>query len=806
MAKSPMMKQYLQIKEQYEDCILFFRLGDFYEMFYDDAVVASRELELVLTGKQCGEEERAPMCGVPFHASENYIAKLVDRGYKVAVCEQMEDPATAKGLVRREVVQVITPGTVISSSMLSEKSNNYLAACHVGNLETGFAYADISTGEIKATKIVGSFMKERLLNELTKVSPKEIILGGQFEGFLDKEEMREWTQAYVHSTNSAVYRNEKGMEALEQQFPRGIISMGLSPKSADTLALSLLIHYVKENHKVGLSHMRKVKIYGVNHHMALDKATIRNLELTETLYERTTQGSLLDVLDRCHTAMGSRKLKQWIREPLNHAQEIQKRLDAVESLFCQVILRNNFIEFLKGVYDLERLAGRIAMGNANGRDLLALAQSILHLPDMKWELINQENSLLKELGEGVDPLEEVALLIDQAICPDCPLTLKEGGLFQEGYSEELDQLKNSIKDGQHWIASLENQERERTGIKNLKVGFNKVFGYYLEVTKSYYDVIPEDYVRKQTLVNCERFITPQLKEMESIVLGAEAKINELEYRLFVEIREYIEEYIPVIQRTADAISSLDVLCSFAEVATRQNYVKPTVTQGDSVVISKGRHPVIENMLRNGMFVPNDTLIDREENVLLLLTGPNMSGKSTYMRQVALIVLMAQTGSFVPAEKAEIGVCDRIFTRIGASDNLSQGQSTFFVEMSELAYILNNASEHSLILLDEIGRGTSTYDGLSIAWAVAEYLLEDGLKARTLFATHYHEMTALEEMLPGFRNLNVEVKEEEGNIIFLHNIGYGSASRSYGIHVAELAGVPKRLLDRAAEKLKELEEC
>ena len=804
MAKSPMMKQYMEIKEQYMDCILFFRLGDFYEMFYEDAISASKELELVLTGKQCGEEERAPMCGVPYHAAENYIAKLVDRGYKVAVCEQMEDPATSKGIVRREVVQVITPGTVVSSSMLAEKSNNYLASCYFGNHEVGLVHADISTGEIFATRITGDFIKEWLLNELIKISPKEIIMGGSYEGKLEQEEVREWTGAYVHNGERNTVHKGNMEDVLALQFPQGLTSMGLTPKGADTYALGLLLSYVKENHKTGLSHMGQVKTYGLHHHMALDKATIRNLELTETIFDKTVQGSLLGVLDRCHTAMGSRKLKRWLMEPLNGLEEIQKRLDGVETLFRQVILRNNLKEYLKGIYDLERLAGRIGMGHANGRDLLALAQSILHLPDIKWELMDQENHLLRELGEKMDPLEEVFLLIDRAIREDCPITLKEGGLLQEKYSQELDQLKESIQEGQQWIASLESQERERTGIKNLKVGFNKVFGYYLEVTKSYYDAIPADYIRKQTLVNGERFITPQLKEMESVVLGAEAKINELEYNLFVEIREHIEKFIPVIQKTAEAISSLDVVCAFAEVATRQNYVKPKVTEEDTIVIRKGRHPVIENTLKTEIFVPNDTYLDRKEDALLLLTGPNMSGKSTYMRQVALIVLMAQAGSYVPAESAEIGICDRIFTRIGASDNLSQGQSTFFVEMSELAYILNNATARSLIVLDEIGRGTSTYDGLSIAWAVAEYLMEDGLKTRTLFATHYHEMTALEGHLNGFRNLNVEVKEEAGTIIFLHSIGYGSTSRSYGIHVAELAGVPKRLLSRATEKLKELE--
>lgn len=804
MARSPMMNQYFEIKENHQDSILFFRLGDFYEMFYEDARIASKELELVLTGKNCGEEERAPMCGVPFHAAENYIAKLVDRGYKVAICEQIEDPALSKGIVKRAVVQVVTPGTVISTAMLSEKENNFLAACYFAENEGGLAYGDISTGEMNLTKASGPFCLEMLLNELVKIAPKEIIFyqGKGKEDYLDILETT--LKTYVHKVGEAFVSLGNSKALIQEQFPQGIRAFGLSHKEAETYALGMLLKYLKDNQKSSLSHINSVNRYSIGNHMALDKSTIRNLELTESIDERDKRGSLLGILDRCHTAMGSRKLKRWIREPLNQKNEIDMRLDGVELLYREVILRNNIREYLKGVYDLERLVGKIAMGNANGRDLLALRNSINNLPDIKLELSDLSSSILRELGESIDPLEDVNLLIERAIEEECPVTIKEGGLIRSGYSEELDLHKDSIKDGQQWIASLESKERERTGIKNLKVGFNKVFGYYLEITKSNYHQIPENYIRKQTLVNCERFITPQLKEMESIVLGAEAKIHQLEYQLFGEIREFIEDFIPLIQKTGEAIASLDVLCSFAEVSTRQNYVKPKISNDDIIKIERGRHPVIENNIKDGNFVPNESYLDRDNDALLLLTGPNMSGKSTYMRQVALIVLMAQTGCFVPCHKADIGICDRIFTRIGASDNLSQGQSTFFVEMSELAYILNNASPKSLIILDEIGRGTSTYDGLSIAWAAAEYLLEEDKKIRTLFATHYHEMTQLEGILEGFKNLNVEVKEEDGRIVFLHQIGYGTTSKSYGIHVAELAGVPQSLLDRATEKLKDLE--
>lgn len=806
MQLTPMMQQYMEIKKDYQDCILFFRLGDFYEMFFEDAITASREMEITLTGKNCGQEERAPMCGVPYHAADTYIAKLVDKGYKVAICEQMEDPAAAKGIVKREVIQIVTPGTVVSQTMLNEKENNYLASVFLDESGAGLAFCDVSTGEISATMLKGSGYIEKLLNELVKIRAKEVIANESAELDGLSEDIRDASGAYFSILDSRYFHPESAVDSLQRQFRvKSLKGLGVEEMPLAVAALGALLSYLFETQKQNLSHLAHLNVYDTAGHMSLDKATIKNLELTETLFEKKVQGSLLGVLDKTHTAMGSRKMKQWLREPLNNLEDIRERLNAVELLTDQVILRNNIKEHLKKIYDLERLAGRVACGNANGKDLIALRNSIFVLPDMKSELASCGDALLEKLEESMDALTDIYELIDRAIVEEPPFTVKEGGLIQRGYSAELDSMKASILDGQTWIAGLEASERERTGIKNLKVGFNKVFGYYIEVTKSYYDLIPENYIRKQTLVNCERFITPELKEVESVVLNAETKINQLEYEIFTEIRSFIQGYIGAIQRTSAAISVLDVLTSYAEVGSRLGYVKPAVNGGDAVVIEKGRHPVIEQTIKNGIFVSNDTYIDRKESSLLLITGPNMSGKSTYMRQTAIIVLMAQTGCFVPAESACIGIVDRIYTRIGASDNLAQGQSTFYVEMSELAYILNTATDNSLIILDEIGRGTSTYDGLSIAWAVVEYLCSSKGRIRTLFATHYHELTALEHHMKGLKNLNVDVQEKDGNIVFLHKIIEGSASRSYGIHVARLAGVPQQLLLTAEEKLRELEQ-
>ena len=807
MALSPMMQQYFQIKENYQDTILMFRLGDFYEMFFDDAKTASKELELVLTGRDCGQEERAPMCGVPFHSADGYIAKLVSKGYKVAICEQMEDPATAKGIVERDVIRIITPGTVTSQTMLNEKENNYLASVYVDKNGMSVSYCDISTGELYTTEEADSLnLYETILNELVKIDAKEIIVNEAFIERFGEDDIKVVTGGYIFPLNNAYYTRKSTEDAIKAQFGSvSMTSLGLAGRDHCVLSLGALLAYLLETQKQSLKQITRCDFYEMGKHMSLDKATLRNLEITETLYEKRVQGSLLGVLDKTGTAMGSRKLKQWLREPLNNASEINWRLDAVEELTEQPLLENNLREALKGIYDFERLTGRIASGNANGRDLIALKTSVGALPDIKESLAYTQSDMLQTLRSQIHDLEGVYDLIASAITDEPPFTIKEGGLIKPGYCEELDNIKFSIKDGKQWIANLENTERERTGIKNLKVGFNKVFGYYIDVTKANTHLVPEDYIRKQTLVNNERYITPELKEMENLVLNAESKINQMEYELFAEIRLKIQEHIQELQETSQAIAVLDVLCSFANVSNKLGYVKPVIDDSYELIIEKGRHPVIEQMTADGLFVANDTYLNNTDTSKLIITGPNMAGKSTYMRQTALIVLMAQAGCFVPCEAARIGVVDRIFTRIGASDNLAQGQSTFFVEMSELAYILNCSKDRSLIILDEIGRGTSTYDGLSIAWAAVDYLCNANTHIRTLFATHYHELTALEEGIKGVRNLNVDVAEENGNIVFLHKIIPGSASRSYGVHVAKLAGVPHALLENAENKLMQLEQ-
>ncbi|MBQ8563928.1 MAG: DNA mismatch repair protein MutS [Firmicutes bacterium] len=807
MKLSPMMQQYLDIKEEYRDCILFFRLGDFYELFFDDAKTTSRELELTLTGKNCGLEERAPMCGVPFHSAEGYIARLVEKGYKVAICEQVEDPKAAKGIVKREVIKIVTPGTVTAQSQLNEKENNYLAAVHMNQEGLSVAYCDISTGELNVTEYKGAELYETLLNELVKIKAKEIIVCQEFSEHYDVDEIRLITEAFLNVQSDAYFSRRACEDAIKAHFGSiSLTGLGLDFRPYAVISLGVLLSYLWETQKQSLKHITHLNYYEIGGHMTLDKATLRNLEITETLYDRKVQGSLLGVLDKTHTAMGSRKMKQWLREPLNQVEEINQRLSGVEALYNNPLIRNNLKEALKEIYDFERLTGRIACGSANGKDLIALRNSIMVLPEIKDGLVEleQDAEILRGMNDEIDPLTEVYELIEAAIVDDPPFQIREGGLIKAGFSEDLDNLKDSIKDGKHWIAGLENSERERTGIRNLKVGYNRVFGYYLEVTKSFYDMIPDNYIRKQTLANAERFITPELKEMESLVLNAETKINQMEYDLFCAVRDKIESYIVPIQKTSAAVAALDVLCSFAEVSDRLGYVKPVIDNSLELEIYKGRHPVIEQTIADGLFVSNDVYMNSDDTSMLLITGPNMAGKSTYMRQTALIVLMAQAGCFVPCERARIGVCDRIFTRIGASDNLAQGQSTFFVEMSELSYILSSARERSLVILDEIGRGTSTYDGLSIAWAAVEYLCNQNTHIRTLFATHYHELTVLEEQIHGVCNLNVDVSEENGNIVFLHKIIEGSASRSYGIHVAKLAGVPASLLARAEDKLCELE--
>ncbi len=800
-----MMKQYMEIKQEHQDCILFFRLGDFYEMFFDDALTASREMEITLTGRDCGQEQRAPMCGVPYHAADNYIAKLIAAGYKVAICEQIEDPSLAKGIVRREVIRIITPGTVLNQAMLSEKENNYLASVYLDDEGAGIAYADISTGEIRMTSVKGSGCLQKAMNEIARINPREIIGNDSIDSLEVSEELGVVTEACRSAKNEAYFKYPEAEEMILTQFHvKALKGLGIEDSSCGVRALGALLKYLYETQKNILAHLTYLRVYDLSGHMALDKAALKNLEITETLFEKKTQGSLLGVLDHTKTAMGGRKIKQWLREPLIDAESIKMRLDAVEVLSGDILMRNNLKENMKKIYDLERLAGRIACGTANGRDLAALKQSVFMLPEIKSDISRSDALLLNDLNAQIDPLQDLFDIIDKGIVEDPPFAIKEGGLIKPGYSQALDDIKFSIIDRQNWIAGLEASEKEKTGIKSLKVGFNKVFGYYIEVTKSYYAMVPEQYIRKQTLANCERFITPELKEAETLVLNAEMKINQLEHELFLEIRSMVQSHIGTIQRTSEAISSLDVLVSFAEAGTRYGYTKPEIDNSDVIDIRKGRHPVIEQSIKNGIFVPNDTYADGGDRSMLLITGPNMAGKSTYMRQNALIVLMAQAGCFVPAESAKIGIVDKVFTRIGASDNLSQGQSTFFIEMSELAFILNTATGKSLIILDEIGRGTSTYDGLSIAWAVVEFLCNNSKRAKTLFATHYHELTQLEGHLKGMRNLNVDVQDSGGNIVFLHKIIEGSASRSYGIHVAQLAGVPSEILDMAEKKLAELE--
>jgi DNA mismatch repair protein MutS len=800
-----MMRQYNEIKDKHKDCILFFRLGDFYEMFYDDAVTASRELEITLTGKSSGDGERAPMCGVPYHAAEAYLAKLAERGHKVAICEQIEDSEDAKGIVKREVIRIVTPGTLTGRSMLRDRENNYLAALLLCENRAGLVFCDISTGEMNGCEIEGGDVRETLLNEMVRIKVCEALLDpyaaeSGFADALQKNDIRHITPLPAED-----FAADAADRLILHHFGvRSLAGLGIEEKPCLTRALGGLLRYLNETQKQTLAHINRLRVYALDDRMSLDKATIRNLELTETLYGEQ-QGSLLGVLDRTLTAMGGRLIRQWLRAPLNRCAEITARLDAVECLKESILSRNNMRALLKGMYDLERLSGRLSCGGANGKDMIALQTSLALLPDLKADLEAADAVLLRALAADIEDLSEAEALIAAAVREDAPHALKDGGLIRDGYSEELDALKLSIRDGRKWIASLEGAERARTGVKNLKVGYNKVFGYYIEITRSYFDQIPAEYIRKQTLANCERFVTPELKEVESVVLNAETKINKLEYELFCGVRDSLLVYAARIQKAAATAAATDVLLAFAETAEKLGYVKPEVNDGDVIAIEKGRHPVVERTITGGVFVSNDLWIDRGAHSLLLITGPNMAGKSTYMRQAALIVLMAQTGSFVPAEKAVIGVVDRIYTRIGASDNLARGQSTFYVEMSELAYILNTASARSLIILDEIGRGTSTYDGLSIAWAVAERLCSDENRVRTLFATHYHELTALEGAAPGLTNLNVDVSETDGEIVFLHKIVAGSASRSYGIHVAGLAGVPRSLLAAAEAKLRALED-
>ena len=804
---SPMMQHYLETKEQYKDCILFYRLGDFYEMFFDDAITASRELELTLTGKDCGQEERAPMCGIPFHAAEIYISRLIGKGYKVAICEQLEDPKQAKGIVKRDVIRVVTPGTVIESNMLDEKKNNYIMSIYKNGLYFGMAVCDISTGDFFATQIKETNNFSILLDEISRYTPAEIVVNNMM--FASSEEIskiKERFECYISKLQDANYEeNYENITLNHSIYSEGKVVENIEDKKLAIIAANGLLAYFNDTQKIKLEHINKIHIYNTTKYMALDINTRRNLELTEKMRDKSKKGTLLWVLDKTSTSMGGRQLRRWINDPLIDVTEINSRLDSVKELKDNMILKGDIVDSLKRVYDIERLIGKISYGNANVRDLISLKNSIGQLPNLKQILSRTESKMLKGLYSELDELKDIYELIDKSIVEEPPISVKEGGLIKIGYNSDIDEYKEATTNGKKWIVELEASEKEKTGIKNLKVGYNKVFGYFIEVTKSNLDQVPETYIRKQTLTNAERYITQELKELEEKTLGAQEKLIDLEYKVFQEIRAKIASQIQRIQKAATVVSTLDVLASFATVATDLNYCMPIVDNSGEINIKDGRHPVIEKMLPSGSFIENDTYLNKSENRLSIITGPNMAGKSTYMRQVALITLMAQIGSFVPASYAKIGVVDKIFTRVGASDDLSMGQSTFMVEMMEVANILKEATNNSLVILDEIGRGTSTYDGLSIAWAVAKYIADkEKCGAKTLFATHYHELTQLENDVEGVKNYSVAVKEKGEDVIFLRKIVKGGTDESYGIHVAKLAGVPKEVLKSANEILKGLE--
>ena len=800
---TPMMQQYMDTKSQYPDCILFYRLGDFYEMFFEDAVTASRELEITLTGKSCGLEERAPMCGVPYHAVDNYLNKLVSKGYKVAICEQMEDPKQTKGLVKRDVVRIVTPGTNLAAQALDETKNNYLMCIVYIADRYGLSIADVTTGDYFVTELPDS---AKLIDELYKFMPSEIICNESFYmSGMDLDDLRNRLGIAVYSLDSWYFDDAICRKKLLEHFHvSSFAGLGLGDYDCGIISAGALLQYLLETQKNNLSHLTHITPYVTGKYMMLDSSTRRNLELTETLREKQKRGSLLWVLDKTKTAMGARTLRKYVEQPLIEKAEIQKRLDAVEELKNEAISREEIREYMAPIYDMERLITRITYGSANPRDLTAFRSSLEMLPPIHYILEEMKSSLLAGIREDMDTLEELCTLIKEAIIDDPPLAMKEGGIIRDGYNEEADALRHAKSDGKDWLAKLEEEEREKTGIKNLKIKYNKVFGYYLEVTNSYKNMVPDYYSRKQTLANAERYITPELKELEDTILGAEDKLYALEYELYSAVRNRIAGEVERIQKTAKAVAELDVFTSLALVAERSNYVRPNINEKGIIHIKDGRHPVVERMIPNDMFISNDTYLDDKKQRISIITGPNMAGKSTYMRQAALIVLMAQLGSFVPASSADIGLVDRIFTRVGASDDLASGQSTFMVEMTEVANILRNATSRSLLILDEIGRGTSTFDGLSIAWAVVEYISDSHLLgAKTLFATHYHELTELEGKIENVNNYCIAVKEKGEDIVFLRKIVKGGADKSYGIQVAKLAGVPDTVIDRAKEIVEEL---
>lgn len=800
---TPMMQHYLKTHEEYKDCILFYRLGDFYEMFFDDAKVVSKELELTLTGKSCGAEERAPMCGIPYHAAETYLTRLVKKGYKVAICEQVEDPKLAKGMVKREVTRVVTPGTTLNAQALDETKNNYIMCiAYIGD-HYGISSADITTGDYYVTEVDS---ERKLLDEVNKYQPTEIICNEAFYiSGIDIDDMKNRMGIVIYSLDAWYFSDETAQMTLKDHFKvRDLEGLGLADYDSGVVAAGALLKYLYETQKTTLSNLVAIHPYTTGKFMIIDSSTRRNLELVETLREKQKRGSLLWVLDKTRTAMGARTLRSFVEQPLIERTEIEERYDAIDEFNTNAITREEIREYLNPVYDLERLITRVTYQTANPRDLIAFRNSIHMLPPIKTLMSDFQSPLLKRLYEQLDTLDELYELIERSITEEPPLTLHDGGILKEGYNEEVDRLRKAKTDGKSWLADLEAKEREKTGIKNLKIKYNKVFGYYLEVTNSFKDLVPDYFTRKQTLANAERFITPELKELEDVILGAEDKLIVLEYELFREVRQKVADEVVRIQKTAKAVAQIDVFASLATVAEQNNYCRPKLNEKGIIDIKDGRHPVVERMIQNEMFVANDTYLDNGSNRVSIITGPNMAGKSTYMRQSALIVLMAQIGSFVPAKSAKIGIVDRIFTRVGASDDLASGQSTFMVEMSEVANILRNATSNSLLILDEIGRGTSTFDGLSIAWAVVEHISNPRLLgAKTLFATHYHELTELEGKLNSVNNYCIAVKEKGDDIVFLRKIVKGGADKSYGIQVAKLAGVPDNVIERAKEIVEEL---
>lgn len=800
---TPMMQKYLETKKEYPDCILFYRLGDFYEMFFEDALTASRELEITLTGKSCGQEERAPMCGVPYHAIDGYLNKLVSKGYKVAICEQVEDPKLAKGLVKREVTRIVTPGTNLDVQAMDDTRNNYLICVSFFQGKIGISVADVTTGDYYLTEVDEL---HKLQDEINKYEPSEIICNEQFmvSGF-NVEDLKTRLHIAVYPLAAHYFDEEICKKTLMKHFHvTSLAGLGIQDFPTGMIAAGVLLQYLYETQKTSLSHFTHLYPYLTSKYMLLDTSTRRNLELTETLREKQKKGSLLGVLDRTRTAMGGRLLRKYLEQPLIQKDKIEERLDAVEALGQRSVERDELREYLNTIYDMERLLGKVSYKTANPRDLIAFRNSLAMLPAIKTVLADLDAGLLQSIQEHLDPLEDIYHLIDDAIEEEAPISAREGGIIKSGFHETIDSLRNAKTDGKKWLAELEEEDRNRTGIKNLRIKYNKVFGYYFEVTNSYKDLVPEDYVRKQTLANAERYTTPRLKELEDTILNAEDKLYALEYNLFCEIRDAIAGEIERIQQTAHTVAKLDVFTSLSYVAERNQYVRPALNEKGIIDIKSGRHPVVEKMIKNDMFIANDTYLDNHKHCIAVITGPNMAGKSTYMRQTALIVLMAQIGCFVPAAKANIGIVDRIFTRVGASDDLASGQSTFMVEMNEVANILRNATADSLLVLDEIGRGTSTFDGLSIAWAVIEHISNRKLLgAKTLFATHYHELTELEGKMDNVNNYCIAVKEKGDDIVFLRKIVKGGADKSYGIQVAKLAGVPDMVIDRAKEIVNQL---